>query len=134
MSHHQYVDRDGNPITMIKWGQLFEQNDYRRVALDTIENYEISTVWLGLNHGHGEHPLYFETMVFDASAPHGTLPPWPDDYEPPEVTRWQDLDARRYRTETEAVAGHQEMVEKVKAKVALLRAATEGMQHAENQD
>ena len=71
----------------------------RRVAETTLENGNwVSTVWLGLDHNFGMQgpPLIFETMVF------------------PKEGEWGELDCRRYSTEEEALAGHEEMVEKWK--------------------
>ena len=46
------------------FGQWFETAD-RRVALETIGEAQVSTVFLGFDHSYGEGPpLLFETMVF----------------------------------------------------------------------
>ncbi len=45
---------------------MFEDFDNRRVEFTKVDGYEISTVFLGLDHGHGftKNPLLFETMIF----------------------------------------------------------------------
>lgn len=95
-----HFDRKGLPMTSEDWSRSFEDAAARRVALDKLENgYEVSTVWLGLNHGFGPGPpLIFETLVF---GPDGR----PDDEE-----------CERYSTEAEALAGHVAMVERWRAK------------------
>lgn len=43
----------------------FQDIAERRVAYDKIEGVEVSTVFLGLDHGRGDGPpLLFETMIF----------------------------------------------------------------------
>lgn len=69
-----------------KWGRWFETAD-RKVALDHVGFVDVSTVFLGLNHGfHGGVPLLFETMIFGG---------------PLADSCW------RYATWDEAVAGHE---------------------------
>ena len=53
------------PVGDIKqWGQWFEKAD-RTVKKSTVEDMEISTVFLGMEHGEFEgQPLLFETMIF----------------------------------------------------------------------
>lgn len=65
------LDENNNPVpcTLKEWADLYELkdgNERRRVNFDKINDYEISTVFLGLDHGHGfsKNPLLFETMVF----------------------------------------------------------------------
>jgi len=76
------------------------------VASTDVGPYWVSTVWLGLNHNYTMRgaPLIFETMVF-ASAQR-------DDPDWPGLT---DFDCRRYATEEEALAGHEETVLLVEA-------------------
>lgn len=64
---------------------------YKAVKQETLQNGKwISTVWLGLNHRFGAGtPLIFETMVF------------------PSKGEFSELDAERYSTEAEAIAGHE---------------------------
>ena len=92
-------DRDGSPITFEQWARLRWTDDepdawrtgYERIALDHVGDVSVSTVWLGLDHGHGltSAPLIFETMVFGGPF---------------------DEQCWRYATEDEARAGHANVV------------------------
>jgi hypothetical protein len=73
-----------------------EDLDYKRVARTTVSNasesFDVSTVWLGIDHGFGDGaPTIFETMVFRSG-------------------KWTDLECARYATEAEARKGHATMV------------------------
>lgn len=49
------------------WCDLCETKDgqeRRRVGWDEVNGYEVSTVFLGLDHGFTGRPLLFETMIF----------------------------------------------------------------------
>ena len=68
-----WYDIDGIPISIKEWGRLHADEKYVRVAVTTIMDgadpavvWEVSTVWLGLDHSFDDHgpPLIFETMVF----------------------------------------------------------------------
>ena len=76
----EFHNRDGQPIDMETWAQLFKRDDYKRVASDWIGDAHVSTIWLGM-------PLLgnFETMVFGGAL---------------------DCEQWRWATEAEAVAGH----------------------------
>jgi hypothetical protein len=105
MSLSDYYDRDGRRLTLTQWAELHSNGDYVRVAFTTVGQYDVSTVWLGLDHGWNTHrgdalPIIFETMVFDGDE---------DNY---------DRACVRYSTEAEARKGHEEMV-------TLIRATTE---------
>lgn len=90
-----YYDRDGLPISDDEWVRLLKDEHYRRVARtklldasDPAKCYDVSTVWIGLDHAFGNGPpLIFETMV------------WPsgDDAE---------VECTRYPTEQQAMDGH----------------------------
>lgn len=101
-----YYDRAGQPIDAERISQLLVDHEYRRVAETTVGPYWVSTIWLGVDHGfpltgpgRPRKPVIFETMVF---APDGDAP-------------WADIDCRRYCTEDEARAGHEETVLLVRA-------------------
>ena len=120
----RHFDRQGKPMTLADWAEAMEDAEYRVVANDVVESWEISTVWLGLNHGFGPGPpLIFETMVFD-NSPEGlaesraaveavfpgrgkAVPLGPDAFQ------------NRYATEAEALKGHEEAV--VAATAGLIR-------------
>ena len=89
-----YYDKSGSPIDQSQWIQLMNP-DHQRVALDKFRESEISTVWLGLDHGDGMGaPMIFETLVFGGEL---------------------DGDGERYATLEQAVAGHALWVERVRA-------------------
>lgn len=96
-----WFDKEGRPITAEEVMRLKYDPDggkvsaYARIGLDEWDDVRVSTVWLGLDHNFEPDgpPLIFETMVFG-----GPLA----DYQ------W------RYATEAEAVAGHDQVVAKVR--------------------
>lgn len=101
-----YFDRRGNPLTLREWTMLCAlKQRYRVLKQEYVGEYWVSTVWLGLDHGFGDGaPLIFETMVFDHSQPGRES--------------LNDLDMQRYSTEQQALAGHQDVVAKVRLFVA----------------
>ena len=97
--HNLYYDRQGNPIDLLQWTELFKDKEYRVVSQQYLDpNLLVSTVWLGLNHSFtGEVPEIFETMVFGNKDQNGFR---------------VDLDMERYATEAEAIAGHRRFMVK----------------------
>lgn len=86
------------PATLEEWSAMFEKND-RKIAFDVLGDYEVSTVFLGLDHNYfGGEPLIFETMIF---------------------CKDQELDQScwRYSTYEQALVGHQEALNLVKGKL-----------------
>ncbi len=78
---------------ILEWGKTFESQN-RVVAKYKINNLEVSTVFLGIDHGSGiGAPIVFETMVFGGDL---------------------DMETERYSTWEEAEKGHTLMVKKVK--------------------
>lgn len=93
----KYILDGHNPIVendLIKWAKWFEKAD-RHVAKDNVDNFSISTVFLGIDHSFGDEskPILFETLVFGGKL---------------------DGEMERYSTWEEAKKGHKEMVNKVK--------------------
>jgi hypothetical protein len=97
------LDKDKNviPCDLNTWAEMFEDNEVRRVKLDTINEglhneIVISTVFLGLDHGFGERdkPFVFETMIFGGEN---------DQYQ------------KRYVSYEDALKGHADAVKLVKA-------------------
>ncbi|MCP4607716.1 MAG: hypothetical protein GY845_03225 [Planctomycetes bacterium] len=83
---------------MALWTQWLSSAD-RKVKRENVGESDVSTVFLGVNHAWDDGPpLVFETLVFD-----GPL----------------DGEMERYSTWAEAVKGHDEMVERIRAKAAL---------------
>lgn len=63
------LDADRNPVaakSILEWGEFMHNDSQRRVALAKFGTAEISTVFLGMNYGHGRGTLrVFETAIFD---------------------------------------------------------------------
>lgn len=111
MESGYWILKDKKPVkvdTVEEWGVLFENSDGRRVAQDTIGDYWISTVFLGMDHNFSSSgpPILFETMVFYRREP-----------KPHELKErvGDDVYQNRYATWEEAEAGHKEAVEMVKS-------------------
>ena len=80
---------------MKEWGECFHDMSKRRVAKTKIGNIEISTVFLGMDHGiDRKKPMLFETMLFGDC-------------------KYQD-ECERYLTWDEAEEGHNRWISKVK--------------------
>jgi hypothetical protein len=106
VSYHFWFDIDGNPITAEEADRLLRDIDARRVALDQIDGWEISTVHLvvGIHEMCGP-PLTFETMIFD---PDGN-PCWEE----------------RYPTKHAALAGHDQVMAAIRSGAIELTALRE---------
>lgn len=118
-------DREGNPISLDRFCELCADREYKVVQQDHVDNWLVSTVWLGIDHdftGKGP-PIIFETMVFDQSQEGlqesaetmkkgakaaeemtGRKYPEPD---PEKVPLGPEAFMDRYATEEEARKGHQ---------------------------
>lgn len=91
------LDKKHRPkeVTLSEWAEWTKNRDVRRVAVTEINsNIAVSTVFLIINHGSDDHPLWFESMVFG-----GPL----------------DGECERYKTWEEAEAGHKIMVRRVRS-------------------
>lgn len=70
MNDYYKLDEENNPIpcSLREWGEMYQEGgrDRRVVAFDAIDTYQVSTVFLGLDHGWGrsDKPVLFETMIF----------------------------------------------------------------------
>lgn len=75
------------------------ENQTRRVALDEVGGFEVSTVFLGIDYRWGmtPQPVLFETMVF-------------------KISTGKSVDQRRYSTWDEAEAGHREVCADIRTK------------------
>jgi hypothetical protein len=102
MDRPLFYDREGIPISdTMTWSRLMRYQDYKRVGLDRLPGYRVSTVWLGLDQGFPPGPpLIFETMVFREG-----------EGDPIRL----DMRMMRYATLIEAGRGHKRMVELVRA-------------------
>lgn len=100
MEKYYIMDGDKNvlPADMWIWAAWVEQDkdgSKRRVAWDKVsDDIQVSTVFLGMNHGYNGSLLLFETMVFGGEF---------------------DNEQERYATYEEAEAGHQKWLSLVSA-------------------
>ena len=103
ITYHWILDKNGEPIpaSSEQWCDWFEKGfmqDNRRVSREKVGGYEVSTVFLGIDHNYGAGPpVLWETMIFG---------PGP-------------LDQHQERcsgSREQAEAMHARMVKKVKAK------------------
>jgi len=92
------LDDDGNPVPcsdLLTWAKWFEDDPARMVAKTKVGDQEVSTVFLGLDHGWGTThlPVLWETLVF------------------PECE-----ECERYTSRADALAGHTRHVATLLAK------------------
>lgn len=95
-----YILKDKVPVPVkdvLEWAPWFEEHKNRLVKQETVPaNIWVSTLFLGLDQGHDpKNPILFETMAFKNGKPVYDL-------------------TRRYRTWDEAIAGHEEIVLKIR--------------------
>ncbi len=125
MREFKYILNDANePIPcedVHVWGTWFERFENRKVARTEIGPWEISTIFLGLNHSFDNGiPLLFETLV--SGPEQDTSVDTPVDLQElnggDAVASWLHGGyIRRYATWTGAEDGHNEIVELLKTKV-----------------
>ncbi len=78
------------------WNRLHADDEYRTVGRTKVGTFEVSTVWLGIDHGNGlGMPVIFETMIFGEGRVDGD---------------WTDGFCQRYCTVDEAREGHEKVV------------------------
>lgn len=68
----KYILEGKTPIpceNLLEWAAWFSNAD-RKVANTNIGEYQISTVFLGMNHGWEGKPILFETMIFGFPTEH----------------------------------------------------------------
>ena len=95
MHHYILKGKEVVPAELLEWAMWFETADRKVAETELANGLLVSTVFLGADHQFGEGvPLLFETMVFPGG---GNL---------------DEQDCDRYSTWDEAVAGHEEMVNK----------------------
>lgn len=91
------LDENKNPIpvTIHEWAIFFKNFEARIVKQEDIGDMQVSTVFLGIDHGFGlnKRPILFETMIFGGEL---------------------DQEEWRYCTWDEAIKGHDEAVRLVK--------------------
>jgi hypothetical protein len=107
----RYLDKQGKPITLAQWVVLSESwrcgHDYRRVGWTEVGDRIVSTVWLGLDHGFGGPPMYFESAIFG-----------PELREVGKLRGRREIDVRdRYPSLRAALRGHAALVEELRSKL-----------------
>ncbi len=95
----KFYDKEGNEISLLEWGNLFENKEYKRVSSTHLKNgIWVSTIWLGMDHnyfGEGENGIkIFESMAFSPG-------------------KLGELDCVRYSNLKEAINGHVKMCQKL---------------------
>jgi len=84
--------------SLLRWGAWMQTAD-RRVALTKVDDFAVSTVFLGMDHGwNSKVPILFETMVFCADDGGDRM--------------------QRYATWEEAEAGHARVVAEVREQIS----------------
>lgn len=76
MRSHFY-DREGNPLGLWDWSQLFEtRREGDGIWTTRVGEQIVSTAWLGIDHrfGLGNSPLIYETMIFPDGDVFGRWP------------------------------------------------------------
>ena len=101
MHHHYILDDAGNvvPCDLMTWARWFENVENRRVAFDEVGDYQVSTIFLGLDHSfdYGPQdpltwkPVLWESIIFDV------------------IRDCKEM--LRYRSREAALAGHAHLVE-----------------------
>jgi len=90
---------DGDPVSLEEWMRLHLDEESFQVGYSAVEvaalHFEVSTVWLGVDHSGGARPLIYETMVLDSEG--------------------VSIFAVRYPDREAAAAGHEEAVAAVEA-------------------
>lgn len=103
-------DRTGARIDFITWGELMADRSYAQLGLDIVDGFEISTVWLGIDHfpatQTNDAHLIFETMVSRRDDGDGFCP----------------VERTMYTSEADALVGHAEAVTMVRATAHLYEA------------
>ena len=94
---HYILDENREPVLepdLFKWGRWLETAN-RKIGDSTVGDAQISTVFLGLDHGFsGGDPILFETMIFGGRH---------DEYQ------------ERYTTREDALKGHRAAVQMVES-------------------
>jgi hypothetical protein len=106
--HLFVLDATGEPLAVDDvraWGMWYESAGVSRIVEQThVEQYFVSTVFLGIDHQWGDGlPLLWETMVFDDSRAG--------------MDKRLDVDCHRYSSRADALAGHQTTVQLVRLHV-----------------
>jgi hypothetical protein len=92
----------------LDWARWFENNDKRRVANTSVNGWNVSTVFLGLDQSHGfsGRPILFETMIFSETEKVKAMGKM--------FRKSMENYCHRYATWDEAIAGHEEAVKMIR--------------------
>lgn len=94
---------------VLEWARFYENNDKRRVARTSINGWDVSTIFLGIDSNiFSSTPLLFETMIFsETDKVHSKL-------LNRKFRKSMETYGRRYSTWDEALAGHEEAVKMIR--------------------
>lgn len=112
------LNEDGDPVpeyNLYAWGDWFEKSGMnRRLKRTEVGDYYVSTVFLGVNYRMFEEgdPILWETMTFEIKESKVDIF-GSERMINKEIEDFNGFD--RYSTKKEALAGHEEIVEKLKA-------------------
>lgn len=112
----RHFDRQGKPMTVLEWVLMQADDNYCTIRQDTylisaqaedvVAQVSVSTIWIGINASSTpDNPLIFETMTF---APPGSM-----------FNDWNNA-RRRYATEDEACAGHEEICAEIRVMLNII--------------
>ena len=103
------LNEDKQPVEcgLLEWGEFFGDDEKRRVAYTQTEHFEVSTVFLGLDHSFGRNgpPILFETMIFNRAVAGAT------ESDMREILK--GADCFRYASWDDAETGHATAVRRV---------------------
>lgn len=106
MIDHWILDENGEPkpVSLMEWAKWFEDVKHRIVDNTQVGIFEVSTVFLGLDHGWGQGPpVLWETMIFCGEP--GDERPLSQSEHPLHLSSW------RYTSKHDALVGHARAVE-----------------------
>jgi hypothetical protein len=117
---HAILDESGNvvPCGLLEWAWWLESNRGHQIIEQTeILGYKVSTIFAGIDMQYmpGRRPLWFETMVFKPPEYNASLD---------RMYRREAGFAERYSTLKEAIQGHAEGIEWLKAHLSTGRSAS----------
>lgn len=118
-----WFDRQGKEISIRKWGRLHRDMAYINVGDSAViydsAAWEVSTVWLGMDHGFGFMtgglPVIFETMIFGINDEYERMANGVCRHDDDEDCNCLEGVQYRYSTEEQARAGHQHAIETIVA-------------------
>jgi len=61
--YYRLIDGVAVPCSMMEWAMSWKGSDRFHIQEET-PHFEVSTVWLGMDHAYSGSPLLFESMIF----------------------------------------------------------------------